>query len=128
MWTFDNVPRDVIAKTYNVQITDDWLRTLQRSIVRIESGCTGSVVSPEGLVLTNHHCAQTCLAENSAATRDLVANGFLAPDRAEEIRCQGEAISVLVDTENVTAQVTKAVAGAAAADAARLRNQAVTQL
>jgi V8-like Glu-specific endopeptidase len=128
MWPFDLVPRAEIAKKYNVQITDDWLRQLQRSIVRIESGCTGSFVSPEGLVLTNHHCAQTCLAENSSATRDLVANGFLAPDRAEEIRCQGEAISVLVDTENVTAQVTKAVAGAAAADAARLRNQAVTQL
>jgi V8-like Glu-specific endopeptidase len=128
MWPLDLVPRDVIAKKYNVQITDDWLRKLQRSVVRLESGCTGSFVSPEGLVLTNHHCAQTCIAENSTATRDLVANGFLAPDRAEEIRCQGEAISVLVDTENVTTQVAKAVAGAAAADAARMRNQTVTQL
>jgi V8-like Glu-specific endopeptidase len=128
MWPFDLVPRAEIAKKYNVQITDEWLQKLQRSVVRIESGCTGSFVSPEGLVLTNHHCAQSCIAENSTATRDLVANGFLAPDRAEEIRCQGEAISVLVGTENITAEVTKALAGVAAADAARTRNQVITRL
>ena len=121
MWTFDNVPRADIAKKFNVQITDDWLQKLQRSIVRIESGCTGSFVSSEGLLLTNHHCAQTCIAENSTATRDLVAAGYLAPDRAEEVKCQGEAVSVLVSTENVSAEVTKAVAGVPPADAARTR-------
>ena len=67
MWTFDNIPRSAIAKKYNVQITDAWLQQLQRSVVRLESGCSGSFVSPEGLVLTNHHCAQSCLAENSTA-------------------------------------------------------------
>ena len=123
MWPFDLVPRAEIAKKYNVQITDQWLQKLQRSIVRIESGCTGSFVSPEGLVLTNHHCAQTCIAENSTAKRDLVTNGYLAPDRAEEIRCQGEAISVLVGTENITGEVSKAVAGVPPAEAARARNQ-----
>ena len=128
MWPFDLVPRAEIAKKYNVQITDEWLQKLQRSIVRIESGCTGSFVSPEGLVLTNHHCAQSCIAENSTEKRDLVANGYLAPDRAEEIRCQGEAVSVLVSTENISAEVTKAVAGVPPADAARTRNQVITKL
>jgi V8-like Glu-specific endopeptidase len=128
MWTIDSFPRQAVMQKYNVQITDGWLQRLQRSIVRLESGCTGSFVSPDGLVLTNHHCAQTCIAENSTATRDLLAGGYLAPDRAEERRCQTEAVSVLMETENVTDQVTRALAGVAAADAARTRNALLTKL
>jgi hypothetical protein len=128
MWTLDNFPRQAVMQKYNVQIGDDWLQRLQRSVVRLETGCTGSFVSPDGLVLTNHHCAQSCIAENSTAARDLLANGYLAPDRAEEIRCQSEAVSVLMDTENVTGQVTQALAGVAVADAARTRNALLTKL
>ena len=128
MWTTHTFPRDEVRRKYNVNIDDAWLQKLQRSVVRLESGCTGSFVSPEGLILTNHHCAQTCIAENSTANRDLVANGFVSPDRLEEVKCQGEAISVLMETENVTAAVTKAIAGAAAADTARVRNEALTTL
>jgi V8-like Glu-specific endopeptidase len=128
MWTTHTFPRDLVRQKYNVQIDDAWLQKLQRSVVRLESGCTGSFVSPDGLILTNHHCAQTCIAENSTASRDLVANGFVSPDRAEEVRCQGEAISVLMETEDVTPAVTKAVAAAPAADAARARNEMLTTL
>ena len=128
MWPFNNVPRSTIASKYNVSISDAWLSRLERSVVRIESGCTGSFVSAEGLVLTNHHCVQSCLAENSSASNDLVANGFLAGRREDEIRCQGEQLSVLVGTENVTDQVSRAMAGVAAADAARTRNEVITKL
>jgi V8-like Glu-specific endopeptidase len=128
MWTFDNVPRAAISSKYNVAIGDGWLERLERSVVRLETGCTGSFVSAEGLVLTNHHCVQTCLADNSTAARDLVADGFLAARREDEIRCQGEQISVLAGTENITDQVSQAMAGVAAADAARARNEIVTRL
>jgi V8-like Glu-specific endopeptidase len=128
MWTFGNVPRAAIAKKYSVQITDDWLQRVQRSVARLETGCSASFVSPEGLVLTNHHCAASCLAENSTASRDLVANGFQAANRSDEIRCQGEQLSVLMETENVSAAVTKALAGVAPADVARTRNEALTKL
>jgi hypothetical protein len=128
MWTFHNFPRDVVRKKYNVDITDAWLQKLQRSVVRLESGCTGSFVSPDGLILTNHHCAQTCIAENSTASRDLVAGGYLAATRPEELRCQGEAVSILTDTENITPAVTKAVSAVSAADAARARNEVLTTL
>jgi V8-like Glu-specific endopeptidase len=128
MWTTHNFPRDLVRQKYNVQIDDAWLQKLQRSVVRLETGCTGSFVSRDGLILTNHHCAQSCIAENSTAVRDLVANGYVAPDRAEEIRCQGEQISVLMETEDVTPAVTKAVAAAPAADAARARNEVITNL
>ena len=56
MWTFDNFPAGVVQQKYGVRLTDQWLDRLQRSVVRLETGCTASFVSPEGLVLTNHHC------------------------------------------------------------------------
>ena len=126
MWTTHNFPRDAVRQKYNVNLDDAWLQKLQRSVVRLETGCTGSFVSPDGLILTNHHCAQSCLAENSTAARDLVANGFVSPDRAEEIKCQGEAISVLTETEDVTPAVMKAIASVPPADAARIRNETLT--
>ncbi|HUE85844.1 MAG TPA: S46 family peptidase [Vicinamibacterales bacterium] len=128
MWTFDHVPRAEIAKRYGVQITDQWLNRLQRSVVRLETGCTASFVSPDGLVLTNHHCISTCLADNSTAERDLVANGHIAERREDEMRCQGAQASVLVSTENLTDRVTKAIAGIPAAEVATARNKVVTTL
>ena len=128
MWTFDNFPRKAVAEKYGVQITDAWLERVQKAIVRLETGCTGSFASPDGLILTNNHCVRSCLAENSTAKRDLVGNGFTSKTRAEEIRCQGEQASVLVEVENVTEQMTKALAGVAGADAARIRNQTLTTL
>jgi len=128
MWTFDNIPKAQIAQKYKVEIGDDWRGRVQTAIVRLESGCTASFISPEGLLLTNHHCAQSCLAENSTAQRDLVANGYLADTRKDEVRCQGEQASVLMETQDVTADVTQALAGVAAAEAARARNQVLTKL
>ena len=128
MWTFDNVPREAIAKKYGVQLTDDWLARYQKAVVRLETGCTATFVSANGLVLTNHHCVQSCLAENSSAKRDLVAGGFQGTAAEPELRCQGEQASVLVETQNVTAEVTKALTGVAEAEAARTRNQALTTL
>jgi V8-like Glu-specific endopeptidase len=128
MWTFDNFPKDAVAKKYNVRITDQVLDRLKQATVRLETGCTGSFVSANGLVLTNHHCVSSCLAENSTAQRDLLAGGFTTKARDGEIRCQGEQASVLMATENVTPKVTAALAGAAAADVARRRNEALTNL
>ena len=128
MWTFNNVPRETIARKYGVQLTDEWLASVQKAVVRLETGCTGSFVSPDGLVLTNHHCVATCLADNSTAEKDLVENGFLASSRSDEVRCQGSEVSILMDMENVTEQVTRAVSGAARQQAASTRNQTLTKL
>ena len=128
MWTFDNVPRQAIAKKYGVTLTDEWLRRLQQSVVRLETGCSASFVSPEGLVLTNHHCVATCLADNSTAERDYVNRGFTAASRDNELRCQGAQASVLTATENVTDRVTKALAGTRPDRATALRNETLTNL
>jgi hypothetical protein len=128
MWTFDNPPREAIAKKYGVTLDGPWLDRLQRATVRLESGCTGSFVSAEGLVLTNHHCAEECIAQNSTPESDLVGNGFYAGNRGKELRCQEEAVSVLVGTEDVTAKVAAATAGLSAEAAVEARRAELTRL
>jgi hypothetical protein len=128
MWTFDNPPREAIASKYGVTLDDAWLNRVREATVRLEGGCTGSFISGDGLVLTNHHCAMDCIAQNSSPESDLVSNGYLAGTREKELRCQEEAISVLVGTEDVTAKVATATAGIAADAVVEARRSALTKL
>ena len=78
MWTLDNFPSEAVAEKYDVTIDASWLRTVQLATTRLEGGCTGSFVSPDGLVLTNNHCVWSCIAEHSDQSRNLSDEGFLA--------------------------------------------------
>src|SRR5436309_16054605 len=70
-------------------------------------GCSASFVSPEGLVVTNHHCGFGALQFNSTPQRDLITNGFLAKTRDEELPAgPGSRIFVTTNIEDVTARVT----------------------
>src|SRR5687768_3035711 len=128
MWTFDNVPRAAIAKKYGVTLTDQWLQRLQQSVVRLENGCSASFVSPEGLVLTNHHCVSDCLADLSTRERDYVASGHAAATRENELKCPGAQASVLTGTENVTSRVTQALKGVPPDKVTAARNETLTNL
>jgi Peptidase S46 len=128
MWTFDNFPGATVKQKYHVDIDKAWLGRVQRSITRHESGCTGSFISPDGLVLTNHHCVVECLAELSSEMDHFVDDGFSAATRSEERKCPTEIISVLVDIENITGQVNAATAGMADAQANQVRKQTLSKL
>lgn len=128
MWTLDNPPHAALKAAYGVQLDRAWLDRVRAGTVRLESGCTASFISGSGLILTNHHCAEQCIARNSSAERDLLGNGFLARARAEEPNCPGGAASVLVRTEDVTGQVRAATAGMAPAAAATARRAELTRL
>src|SRR5437773_10745328 len=65
MWTFNNLPRAEIKRKYGFAITDDWLNKVRLSSVRFDNGGSGSFVSADGLVLTNHHIASDTLAKIS---------------------------------------------------------------
>jgi hypothetical protein len=128
MWTFDNFPKATVQQKYGVAIDDAWLGRLQRSIARIEGGCTGSFVSPDGLLLTNHHCARGCVGELSSAGESYIENGFSAPTRAAERKCPAEIISVLLGIEDITAKVNGATAGLTDAKANEARKQTLSRL
>lgn len=134
MWTLNNFPSAAVKQKYGVDISDTWLKQTQRSITRHESGCTGSFISAQGLVLTNHHCVMECLSEISSSGHDYVENGYNATTqsssnpRSGERKCPTEILSVLIDTENVTNKVNAATAGLADAKANEVRKQTLSRL
>ncbi len=128
MWTFDNFPAEAVAARYGVEVTADWLRDARLATTRLENGCTGSFVSPDGLVLTNNHCVWGCVRNLSSDERNLSDEGFLAADRSEELRCPGQQVSVLVAYEEVTGAVREAAAGLSDAEANEARKAALTRL
>src|SRR5271154_3259 len=110
MWTFDDFPSSAVRQSYGADVTPAWLDHVRLSTIRL-TNCTASFVSPEGLILTNHHCVESCLAELSTKERSLVELGFAAKDRRAEQRCPAQLADVLVGGENVTDMVSKAIAG-----------------
>ena len=127
MWTFDNFPSAAVAQKYGVQIDAKWLNKVQLSIVRL-SNCTASYVSPDGLILTNHHCADECLADNSTPEHSLIETGFLAADRSQEKKCGTQIADTLVAMENITERVNAATRGQDAKQANETRKRTLTAL
>ena len=128
MWTIDNFPAGTVADKYNVEITNEWLRSAQLSTTRLENGCTGSFASPNGLILTNNHCTWSCIRNLSTDERNLSDLGFYARSKDEELRCPGQQVSVLVDYEEVTDEVAAAIAELSGPEANEARKAALTRL
>jgi hypothetical protein len=128
MWTFDNFPRQTVKERYGAATGQPWLDHLRRATVRIEGGCTGSFVSPTGLVLTNHHCVRDCVQRLSTPERDLQAAGFIARSRAAEERCAAEQVSTLRQMEDVTAKVAAVVGEKTGPESNQLRKATLTRL
>jgi Peptidase S46 len=127
MWTFDNFPSAAVKREYGVNIDSAWLARVRSATIRL-SICTASFVSPDGLILTNHHCAEACLDQHSTAQSNLVRDGFLAATREQELRCGTQIADVLMETENVTAKVNAALAGLEPKAANEVRKKTLTQL
>ena len=76
MWTFDNFPIATVNEKYGTNIDQAWLDRVRNAAVRLQ-GCSASLVSGEGLVLTNHHCVVSCVQDLSTAQNDYVKNGWM---------------------------------------------------
>ncbi|HEY7543979.1 MAG TPA: S46 family peptidase [Blastocatellia bacterium] len=109
MWPFNNVPRAEIKRRYGFDVTDAWLKKVQLASVRFNNGGSGSFVSPDGLVMTNHHIASETLQKISTAEKDYLKEGFYARTRAEEIKSPDLELNVLVSIEDVTDRINAAV-------------------
>ncbi|MGH8219392.1 MAG: S46 family peptidase [Steroidobacteraceae bacterium] len=127
MWTLQDFPAAVVARKYGVEITPQWLERVRLATVRL-TNCTASFVSADGLILTNHHCAQACLEDHSTPGRNLVDAGYLADSRARELRCAAQYADVLVAMQNVTAEVLAAMRGLDPRMANERRRRTLTQL
>lgn len=76
--------------------------SLKDAVVHFGGGCTGEVVSSEGLVLTNHHCGYQYIQQHSSVEHDYLTDGFWAMSRAEELPCEGLTITFIDRILDVT--------------------------
>jgi hypothetical protein len=129
MWTFNNVPKAEIKKRYGFDVSDAWLKKVQLASVRFNNGGSGSFVSPDGLVLTNHHIASDTLQKISSAEKDYIKEGFYAPTRDKEAKAPDLELNVLISLEDVTDRVNRAVKqGASGADASAARRAEIATI
>lgn len=109
MWLFNDPPRRLLKEKYDFEPTEAWLVHLQQASVRFNSGGSGSFVSADGLVMTNHHVGADALQKLSTPERDLLKDGFHARTPEEELKCVDLELNVLMSIEDVTARVQAAV-------------------
>jgi len=105
MWTFDNPPVAILRERFAFTPTREWLRDVRLASVRFMDGGSGSFVSPDGLMITNHHVGSACIQNLSTEEKDYVSDGFLARTRSEERPCPGYEVNVLERSQDVTRRV-----------------------
>ncbi len=125
MWTFDKIPVERIKAAYGVTLDQAWLDAAQASAVRLSDGCSGGIVSPDGLVVTNNHCVSECAQSLAGPGRDYVRDGFLTLSRDEELKCVGLQAEVLLSIVDVTDQVRAAAEGKTGQEYVRAREGAM---
>jgi len=117
MWTFDNFPAAKVRQAYGTAPSPAFLDHVRRSALRIAGGCSASFISPEGLVMTNHHCVLECVAALSTQQKNYVDAGFIAARREDEQRCPDFELNQLVSITDITKTILAATAGKTGADA-----------
>lgn len=109
MWTFDNPPVKFLKEKYDFTPTQEWLDHVRFASVRFMDGGSGSFVSPNGLVMTNHHVAVGQLQKISTKDHDYVATGLYAQTNEDEIKSSDLEVNILAAMKNVTEKVKAAV-------------------
>ncbi len=110
MWTFEAPPVDYITETYGFRPDDAWFEKARLGALRL-SNCSASFVSPNGLVLTNHHCAREFVTQVSREDETLLDDGFVARNLADERSVEDFQADQLVDIVDVTDEVNTALDG-----------------
>jgi hypothetical protein len=128
MWLFNKPPKDILQKQYGFTVTPEFMDHLRLASISF-GGASGSFISPDGLVLTNHHVGQGAVQNLSTKDRDLMKTGFYARTRGEELKVPGMELRVLQGIEDVTEQVLGAEKpGMSAVEAAEARQKIIAAL
>src|SRR6266536_4886921 len=129
MWLFNAPPLKQLKEKYQFEPTPQWLDHLQKASVRFNSGGSGSFVSANGLVITNHHVGADTLQKISDEKHNYLRDGFYASTQADEIKSADLELNVLMSIEDVTARVNGAVKpGMTTEQASNARNSAIAAI
>ncbi len=109
MWLLNDPPRKHLKDKHDFDLTDEWLERAEKGSVRFNNGGSGSFVSADGLIVTNHHIGADCLQKLSPKDKDYLHDGYYAPTRDRELQCPDLELNVLQSIEDVTARVNEAV-------------------
>lgn len=105
MWPFDSLPLKQLKEKHDFEPSKEWLDHVRLGSVRFDTGGSGSFVSPNGLVMTNHHVALETIQKVSTPEKDWVEPGFSATLYGEEVPGKDLVLRQLVDVQDVTAEV-----------------------
>jgi hypothetical protein len=107
MWTFENPPKDWFKEAYDFDVTDEWLEDVRLSSLRFATWCSASFVSPNGLIMTNHHCSRDVANKVQGASENFDKNGYYAVSQNDERRVDDLFVEQMVKTEDITDAVMK---------------------
>ena len=108
-WPLDAVPVEAVREATGVTLDKPFIQRLRAAGVKLTTGCSASLVSDEGLALTNNHCVLECARALSDASHDHMKDGFRTDARGEERACPGMAAEVLTEITDVTRRVKAAL-------------------
>jgi hypothetical protein len=129
MWLFNNPPKKLLKEKHGFDAADEWLEHVRKASVRFNSGGSGSFVSSNGLVMTNHHVGADTLQKIGTKEKDYLKTGFYAKSPEEEVKATDLELNVLMDIEDVTQRVNAAVKeGMSPADAQKARRAAINEI
>ncbi len=128
MWLFNRPPTEQLKKDFGFDVSAEWMEHVQKSAVRVSTGGSGSIVSADGLVMTNHHVGSDILEKLSSEGHNLLELGFDAKTAADELVCPDLHLDVLWKIEDVTARIEAATKNLATAEAGAARRKAQTMI
>ena len=105
MWLFDALPLKTLKEKYDFEPSQEWLEHVRLGSVRFDTGGSGSFVSPNGLVMTNHHVALTTIQAVSTPEKDWVEPGFSSRLYGSEVPGKDLTLRQLIEIKDVTEQV-----------------------
>jgi hypothetical protein len=111
MWLLNDFPSAKVQAAYGFGPSQPWLDRVRLGAVRLANGCSASLVSTQGLVMTNHHCVRECVQDLSTSRDDYLEKGFFAASQKDERRCSNIEANQLLSITDVTDRIRAATAG-----------------